>query len=328
MDSDDIGDLDVFVQVDVARSEFADPQDLAALASERGEGVHHTLAEVGRLPAGAVELLAGHPDAEVRALLVRNRQLAAGPAALREALLVEGTSSWVRSELLELDLSVAMRTRVLASLAESEILHPQDWMPGDLLRRLAEGAGDDEMLRANAVMSLPGDSQALRELSASSSAEVRCDVAGNPVLPLELRRRLAADEDPSVRQVAVGAALGLAALAGLAQAAEAAVRAVTAQACRELFHLPACEQSARDGASALLAQLAGDPDEWVRAEVALHEPAAGAAGRGRQRPRVLADRVDGDRSRAPVPTGRAAGPGVRGHPLARGERLRAGDGAP
>ena len=272
MDSDDIGDLDVFVQLDVVRSEFADPQDLLALASELGEEVHHTLAEFGRLPAEAVELLAGHPDAEVRALLVRNGHLAAGPAALREALLVEDTSSWVRSELLELDLSVAMRTRVLASLAESEVLHPQDWMPEDLLRRLAAGAGDDEMLHSAAVRCLPGDSVALRELSASSSPEVRCDVAANPVLPLELRRRLAADEHPLVRQFAVGAELGLAVLARLAKDADASVRAVTALACRELFELPSSEQSVRDGAAALLAELAGDPDEWVRAEVALHPP--------------------------------------------------------
>lgn len=272
MDSDDIGDVDAFVQLDVVRSEFADPQDLLALASERGQEVHHTLAEFGRLPAEAVTLLAGHPDAEVRALLVRNMQLAAGPAALREALLVEDTSSWVRSELLELDLSVAMRTRVLASLRESEILHPQDWMPEDLLHRLAAGAGDDDMLRSAAVRCLPGDSAALREMAASSSSEVRCDGAANPVLPLELRRRLAADEHPLVRQFAVSAELGPAALSRLARDAHAAVRAVTAEACRQLFDLPASEQSARDGAAAVLAELAGDPDEWVRAEVALHLP--------------------------------------------------------
>ncbi|CAA9330525.1 MAG: hypothetical protein AVDCRST_MAG16-1278, partial [uncultured Frankineae bacterium] len=124
MDSDDIRELDPFLQLTVVRSEFADPQDLVALASRRGGEGHHTLAEFGRLHAEAVELLARHPDAEIRALLVRNRRLAPGPAALREALLLGDPSSWVRSELLELDLSVALRTRVLASLAESEILHP------------------------------------------------------------------------------------------------------------------------------------------------------------------------------------------------------------
>jgi hypothetical protein len=169
VDTDDIGDLDPFVQLSVVRSDFADPQDLVALASERGEEVHHTLAEFGRLPAEAVELLARHPDEEIRALLVRNTRLAAGPAALREALLVEDTSDWVRSELLELDLSVAMRTRVLASLAESEVLHPQDWMPEDLLRRLAADAAGNEVLHSVAVACLPGDSRTLLELSASPS---------------------------------------------------------------------------------------------------------------------------------------------------------------
>ena len=272
MDSDDIRELDPFVQLTVVRSEFADPQDLVALASRDGGEGHHTLAEFGRLPAEAVELLARHPDEEIRALLVRNTRLAPGPAALREALLVEDTSSWVRSELLELDLSVAMRTRVLASLAESEILHPQDWMAEDLLRRLVAGAAGNEVLHSVAVACLPGDSQTLLELSASSSPDVRCDVAANPALPLELRRRLAEDEHPVVRQFAVGPELGLASLTRLAQDEHAAVREMTARACRELLDLPSCEPPERDGAAALLARLARDPDEHVRAEVALHRP--------------------------------------------------------
>ncbi len=272
MDCDDIGDLDPGVQLSVVRSEFADPQDLVALASERGEEVHCTLAEFGRLPAEAVELLARHPDEEIRALLVRNGRLAAGPAALREALLVEDTSDWVRSELLELDLSVAMRTRVLASLAESEVLHPQDWMPEDLLRRLAAGAAGNEVLHSVAVACLPGDSRTLLELSASSSPDVRCDVAANPALPLELRRRLAADDHPVVRQFAVGPELGLAALTRLAKDEHAPVREMTARACRELLDLPSCQPHERDGAAALLAGLVGDPDEDVRAQVALHRP--------------------------------------------------------
>ena len=261
---DDIRAQDPLLQSHVARSEHADPRDLVVLAADPLSDVHLTLAEWGALPVEAVELLARSPDPYVRTLLVRNRALDPAAEAHRDAALVDDPSGWVRSELLALDLPPLLRARVLAGLPEGELHHPQAWMPEALLLRVIADAGDDEDLRSSALWCLPGDSPLLRELAGSPDPALRRDVAAHDLLPLDLRQRLAADDDAEVRRFAVHPDLGPQVLARLSEDACEWTREAAAKACHQLPDRPAALE--------LLARLARDPDENVRGEVA-HEVA-------------------------------------------------------
>lgn len=272
MCSDDVHELDVFVQFSVAKSPFADPADLVRLAEDPESVTAEGLAEFGRLPFEAVAHLARHPAAGVRALLVRNRLLTPAAADLRAALLVDDPSSWVRSEMLALDLSVALRRRVLASLHVHEVLHPQPWMPEDLLDRIVEGAADDEDLRGSAAWCLPADSALLRSLCASADPRVRLAAAGSPVLPVDLRRRLVADDDPVVRRFAVDGSLGADLLLRLSDDPDDGVRRAVAERCLVVVGAPGCTPREVAAAEQALLRAARDPDDWVRAGAALHPP--------------------------------------------------------
>ena len=272
MCSDDVLALDESVQLGVAKSPFADPADLVRLAEDPGFAGALDLAEFGRLPSEAVQLLASHQAPDVRAMLVRNERLSGAAADLRTALLVDDPSSWVRSELLELDLPVALRRRVLSSIPEHEVLHPQPWMPEDLLSRIVAGAQDDEDLRGRAIWCLPADSVLLRSLCRAGDRSLRQDAAACPVLPLELRRRLVTDDDPVVRQFAVDRSLGAEVLLRLSDDPYDGVRRAVALDCLELAVAPgSTEQDVAAAARALL-RAVHDADDWVRAAAALHVP--------------------------------------------------------
>jgi hypothetical protein len=275
VDSDDVAELDVFVQLAVAGSPFADPDDLEALARVPESDAHDRLAEFGSLPPDAVRALALHPEPRIRAMLVRNRRLGPAVADLRTALLVDDPSTWVRSELLELDLPVALRRRVLAGLPEREVLHPQPWMPADLLERIVAGADDDELLLETAVRCLPADSGVLRSLCTAADPSWRGAAAANPVLPDALRERLARDEDAGVRQAAVEASLGTTTLLRLAEDPEHLVRWSAVGVCRSVVGAasrPGADLAALDRA---LTRAAHDSAEDVRAQAAQHPPLHG-----------------------------------------------------
>ena len=260
---DDVTELDVAVQLAVAESAYADPDDLLAMATDPECEILETLAEFGHLPAEAVLALARHPSEEVRAMLVRNPQLSPEAAALRDAVLVEDGSPWVRSELLALDLPVALRARVLASLTPEEVLHPQARMSEELLSRIL--ATSEPERRESVAYCLVSDSLTLAALATSPDPEDRMAAGSNPVLPLELRRRLIADPVPLVRQFAVDPALGVEALRDLSGDADPHVRGSVAHTCRKLAEASG-EQGRR--AEQALQSLARDPDEHVRAYAA------------------------------------------------------------
>jgi hypothetical protein len=269
---DDILELDLFVRLEVARSRFADPDDLTALAQAPDEETHSRLAEFAALPADAVLALAGSSDPGVRTRLVRNARLPPASADLRTALLVDDPSAWVRSELLELDLSVPLRRRILASLREDQVMHPQPWMPEDLLVRIVAAAGDDHDLRCAAVLCLPAGSDLLRSLCSAADPSVRWDAAANSVLPGELRRRLVADEDADVRRAAIDPSLGIDVLLRLSEDPHAGVREEAVVACRQFTRdltRPALDVAA---AEQVLVRAVHDLDEHVRAAAALHVP--------------------------------------------------------
>lgn len=270
MPDDDVLALDPLVRLAVARSRFADPADLTALAEAPDAEVHDVLAEFAALPADAVSALARSPDPGVRTMLVRNRRLPEAGADLRTALLVDDPSAVVRSELLELDLPVPLRRRVLESLREDQVLHPQPWMPEELLVRIVTGG--DDAVRGTAVRCLPADSGLLRSLCSAADPTVRWDAAANPVLPPELRRRLAEDEDADVRRAAIDRSLPTDVLLRLSEDPYAWVRGEAVSACRSIAQ--GATRSARDVAAAeqVLLRAAHDSDEHVRAEAALHVP--------------------------------------------------------
>lgn len=224
---DDVTQLDVAVQLAVAESPYADPDDLLAMATDPECETLETLAEFGHLPAEAVLALARHPCDEVRAMLVRNPHLSPEVAALRDAVLVEDGSPWVRSELLALDLPVALRARVLASLTPEEVLHPQAWTSEELLGRIL--AASEPEWRESVAYCLLSDSPTLAALATSPDPEDRLAAGSNSVLPLELRRRLIADPVPLVRQFAVDPALGVEALRDLSGDADPRVRGSVAR---------------------------------------------------------------------------------------------------
>jgi hypothetical protein len=266
MDPDDLDDdeeeAEMLVLRGVASSRYADPRDLVTLAEHPEYEIHETLAELGHLPVEAVDLLSRSPERHIRSYLVVNERLGPAADAFRQAVLVDDPSPFVRSLLLDRDLPPLLRARVLAGLAPHEVRHPQDWMPEELLVRLA--ADEDEDVREQAIWCLPGDSALLRELACSTDAALRRVVAWHDSLPVDLAARLSVDDDADVRRGVVRPDLALPVLTVLAQDPHTSVRTAVAVAL--------LEHREREGALALLAGLARDPHEYVRSEVAL-EPA-------------------------------------------------------